>query len=104
MDRTKRESKTICVNISTYQGPQDIVYIGRPSKWGNPFKVGRDGNNEECKEKYREHIKNRKDLLDSLSELKGCAIGCWCKPKPCHGDVLVELIEDDPWKLFMEGL
>lgn len=104
MDRTRRENRTICVNISTYQGEQDLVYIGRPSKWGNPFKVGRDGNNEECKEKYREYIKNRKDLLDSLSELKGNAIGCWCKPKPCHGDILVELIEDDPWKLFMEGL
>ena len=96
--------KTICVNISTYQGPQDIVYIGRPSKWGNPFKVGRDGDYGECKEKYREYVKGRDDLLNALSELKGCALGCWCKPKPCHGDVLVELIEDDPWKLFLEDI
>ena len=94
--------KTICVNISNYTGDLDLVYIGRPSKWGNPFKVGRDGNNTECKEKYREYIKNRKDLLDSLDELKGRALGCWCKPKDCHGDVLVELIEEDLWKLFLD--
>ena len=94
--------KTICVNISTYQGQLDLVYIGRPSKWGNPFEVGRDGNKEECKEKYREYIKNRKDLLDSLSELEGKALACWCKPKPCHGDILVELIEGDPWELFLK--
>lgn len=95
--------KTICVNISTYQGPQDIVYIGRPSKWGNPFKIGRDGDRQECLDKYYEYIKNqRPDLLEKLHELKGKALMCWCKPESCHGDILVELIEGDPWELFME--
>lgn len=69
------------------------VYIGRPSKWGNPFIIGRDGTREEVIEKYREYIMQRPDLLSDLHELKGKVLGCWCKPKPCHGDVLVELIE-----------
>lgn len=67
------------------------VYIGRPSKWGNPFIIGRDGTREEVIEKYREYIMQRPDLLSDLHELKGKVLGCWCKPKPCHGDVLVEL-------------
>jgi hypothetical protein len=76
------DRKTICVNISTYQGEEDLVYIGRPTKWGNPFKIGRDGNRQECIDKYYEYIKNgiRQDLIDALPELKGKALACWCKP------------------------
>lgn len=68
------------------------VYIGRPSKWGNPFKVGRDGTREEVIEMYRDWIQGQDDLLNDLGELQGQVLGCWCSPKPCHGDVLLELI------------
>jgi len=71
------------------------VYIGRPSKWGNPFKTGRDGTLEEVLEKYEQHITNRPDLLAALHELKGRTLGCWCKPKPCHGDILARLAEEE---------
>lgn len=71
------------------------VYIGRPGKWGNPFKSGRDGTLEEVIEKYREWITYRPDLLEALHELKGKVLGCWCKPGPCHGDVLAELAEEE---------
>ena len=71
------------------------VYIGRPSKWGNPFKSGRDGTLEEVLEKYEQHIMNRPDLLAALHELKGRTLGCWCKPKPCHGDILARLAEEE---------
>lgn len=86
------------------------VYIGRDmthyvpgavgSKWGNPFiakKLGRD----ECCKMYRDYIlsdsriqKNGKTLLQSLDELKGKTLGCWCHPERCHGHVLVELINE----------
>lgn len=69
--------------------PHD-VYIGRPSKWGNPFAIGRDGSREEVIEKYRQHLLSRSDLLESLHELRGKALGCWCSPQACHGDVLAE--------------
>lgn len=73
--------------------PYDI-YIGRGSKWGNPFVIGKDGNREEVIEKYRKWIKTQPKLLKALPELKGKVLGCWCFPKACHGDVLLELIEN----------
>jgi hypothetical protein len=70
------------------------VYIGRPSKWGNPFEIGKDGTREEVIEKYREWIIKKPALMNALSELKGKVLGCWCSPKACHGDVLVELSDE----------
>ena len=67
------------------------VYIGRPSKWGNPFTIGVDGNRSEVIQKYRIWIKDQPDLLNELSELEGKTLGCWCSPKACHGDVLFEM-------------
>jgi hypothetical protein len=69
------------------------VYIGRPSKWGNPFVIGRDGDREEVISKYRARIVNQPDLMAAIPELRGKILGCWCAPKPCHGDVLIELVE-----------
>jgi len=69
------------------------VFIGRPSKWGNPFKIGRDGNRTVCIQKYRDYVLSRPDLMTSLHELKGKRLGCWCKPSTCHGDVLAELAD-----------
>lgn len=78
------------------------VYIGRPSKWGNPYshKDGttakyRVNSRQEAIEAYRDYILNGegKHLLEDLHELEGKTIACWCKPKPCHGDILVEIIE-----------
>lgn len=70
------------------------VYIGRPSKWGNPFVIGKDGNREEVIEKYRAWVQGRPELMRSLSSICGRTLGCWCKPSPCHGDVLAELADD----------
>lgn len=69
------------------------VYIGRPSKWGNPFTIGKDGTREEVIAKYLEYILNNDELMDALPELKGKRLGCWCAPLLCHGDVLKELCE-----------
>ena len=67
------------------------VYIGRPSKWGNPFVVGKDGTRKEVIEKYRAWIIDQPDLMKALPELEGKVLGCWCKPKTCHGDILADL-------------
>ncbi len=66
------------------------VYIGRSSKWGNPF---RKGTRRELVEQYKAWVVRQPDLMAALPELKGKTLGCWCKPKPCHGDVLAELAE-----------
>jgi len=70
------------------------VYIGRGSKWGNPFKIGKDGNRKEVIDKYEEYIRKRPELLKDLNELKNKKLGCYCFPLPCHGEVLIKLIEE----------
>jgi len=72
------------------------VYIGRPSKWGNPFVLGRDGTRAEVIAKYEKWIKQQPELMKSVSELRGLTLGCWCSPQPCHGDVLVRLASAPP--------
>jgi hypothetical protein len=72
------------------------IYIGRGSKWGNQFKIGRDGNREEVIEKYRQWILSKPQWVKQVKkELKGKILGCWCKPKACHGDVLAEIADND---------
>ncbi len=72
--------------------PPNTVYVGRPSKFGNQFRVGRDGDASECVEKYKQLKEVHKHLIN-LSELKGKNLACWCplKDKPCHADVLLEV-------------
>ena len=69
------------------------VYIGRPSKWGNPFVIGQDGDRQEVVAKYEEWIKTQPHLLACLHELKGKTLGCYCSPLACHGDVLARLAD-----------
>lgn len=67
------------------------VYIGRPSKWGNPFVIGPDGTRDEVIAKYRAWLLAQPALVAALPELKNKTLGCWCAPQACHGDVLVDL-------------
>jgi len=68
------------------------IYIGRPSKWGNPFNIGEDGTRDEVIEKYKKWILARPDWVSQCKlELKGKVLGCWCAPQNCHGDVLAEI-------------
>lgn len=73
------------------------VFIGRPSKFGNPFKIGRDGTREEVIEKYeafiRGQLRNPK-VRQSIRELRGKRLGCYCAPEACHGDVLAKLAKE----------
>ena len=73
------------------------IYIGRGSKWGNPFMIGRDGTRKEVIEKFEEWILSRPWTIPVIkAELKGKILGCWCKPdKACHGDVLAKIAEEE---------
>lgn len=70
------------------------VYIGRPSKWGNPYIIGVHGDREEVIQKYEKHVRTSPILMRALPELQGKVLGCWCPPRPCHGDVLLKLLEE----------
>jgi hypothetical protein len=82
------------------------VYIGRPSKWGNPFQIGRDGTRARVIARYREYLMGRPDLLAAIvPELRGKTLACWCAPLACHGDVLAELADADTGaqRLWIQG-
>ena len=70
------------------------VYVGRPSKWGNPFEIGKDGTRSQVIQKYEDWIQTQPELMDALPELKGKILGCWCTPKPCHGEILKKLVDN----------
>jgi len=71
--------------------PSGAVYIGRGSKWGNPFVIGRDGDRVTVIAKYARYLRTRHDLLRSLDELRGKDLVCFCAPLACHGDLLLFL-------------
>ncbi len=75
----------LVVNV---RNSQYEVYIGRGSKWGNPFVIGKDGNRDEVCKKYEQYLASRPDLIAALPELKGKVLGCYCAPLACHGDLL----------------
>ncbi len=83
------------VVVNKYKSEFD-VYIGRGSRWGNPYTVEEHGR-EKAIELFRGYIiqalETEPGLLAELMKLDGKRLGCFCKPQACHGDVLVELIE-----------
>jgi len=68
------------------------VYVGRPSKWGNPFTIGRDGARAQVIAKYRAWILTQPALVEAARrELRGKVLACWCAPLACHAEVLAEI-------------
>jgi hypothetical protein len=93
---------TTVVNIRRARGqrPAYDVYIGRAnaraglsaSKWANPFTVSKCGSHQAAVDAYAEWIQQpaQAHLLRAIPELVAQRLGCWCKPAPCHGDVLAQ--------------
>ena len=71
--------------------PADAVYIGRGSKWGNPFRIDRDGDRAAVIAKYERWFADQHHLLRALDELAGRDLVCFCAPRSCHGDLLLRL-------------
>jgi hypothetical protein len=84
------------------------VYIGdavrhtsyRRSPWFNPAKH-RQTYHDRAVAEYRDYIKTQPELLGRLQELRGKVLGCWCYPKICHGNILIELCS---WLTLDPGL
>jgi hypothetical protein len=70
-----------------------FVRIDRATRWGNPFVVGRDGTPDEVIDKYTVWIDTQPELLAAIPALRGCVLGCWCAPLPCHGYVLAAMAD-----------
>lgn len=77
------------------------VYVGRgrcpvtdeAGRWGNPYRIGEDGDREQVVALYREYLWAKIQTgcipIADLAALDGKVLGCWCAPRPCHGDVLL---------------
>lgn len=87
--------------VNKYKHPYD-VYIGRGSKWGNPYSHLQGtqakyvvSTRQEAVDKFQEYILygEGQHLLNDLHELQNKTLGCFCKPQACHGDILVELVD-----------
>ena len=68
------------------------MYIGRPSRFGNPFKLTDESRRVDVIGKYKrylwERIQNEPEFREAVRKLHGKILGCWCSPKLCHGHVL----------------
>ncbi len=72
------------------------MLVDRTTKWGNPFKVGKEHTRKQAIALYREYLLTRPDLVAAAKvELLDKVLGCWCKPALCHGDVLAEIANGD---------
>ena len=75
--------------------PEGAVYVGRPSRWGNPFVVGLAANPtaSDCVKRFREEqVPVIECGRPNIASLRGKDLACWCRlDQPCHADVLLEL-------------
>jgi len=68
------------------------VYVGRPSKWGNQYKIEAGQTRTEAIEKYERDLLNDPARVDEARrELRGKDLICWCRPLRCHADVLLKV-------------
>ena len=88
------------LNKRTDKIPPDAIYVGRPSKWGNMFKITKTVDRLAAVHRYKDWIEEQirlgnvgfgKQYKYNLEELRGHDVVCWCTPLSCHADVLLEL-------------
>lgn len=89
--------RTTVVNLRTYKG-DDYILIDRRTAFGNPFKIGIDGDRKEVVRKhkryFRERMKTDPQFEQEIYALVGCRLACWCAPLSCHGDNIAELLNE----------
>ena len=85
------------LNKNTDVIPPDAVFVGRPSKWGNPFVIGVHGARDEVIEKYKRMMARVPHEIIQ-KHLRGKDLVCFCAPRPCHADWLLEIANADPDK------
>ena len=90
--------------IKGWHMPEGCVYVGRNSKWGNPFPLS-NYTLEESLRRYREWLENKlKNNPSFLDELKGKDICCWCRiDRPCHGDIILEFLNKNNHRIDEYG-
>jgi len=91
-----KQSKARVLNKYKDAIPSDAIYIGRPTKWGNPFAIGKDGNREEVIAKFEQYVRDNKQLQKQIKrELRNKDLVCYCSPLICHGDLLLKIANEE---------
>jgi hypothetical protein len=105
MNRPKRIQRR---RAKGWRMPENAVYVGRPTRYGNPFIVGRDGTRERCVELYSflaqgylclssnarhdDQTRAHRAMQAAKKYLRGKDLACWCPlNQPCHADVLLQI-------------
>ena len=86
---------TTVININTAApaAAQAAVFVGRGSRWGNPYLIGRDGTRTEVLRKYAQYILDDPSFITDVKALQGQTLACYCAPRQCHADLLAELAD-----------
>lgn len=88
---------------NVYIGRRGVVFINgkrypdEDSIWHNPYKIDKNKTRADVIEKYKIYITEkikRENLQIELEKLRNKQLGCWCKPLCCHGDVLLDIINN----------
>lgn len=84
------------MEVLNKRNSSDGVYIGRPSKFGNPFVIGQHGTRADVVKRYEEWLRSKPALMKAAKrELRGKSLVCWCAPLACHGDVLLRIANEE---------
>lgn len=99
-------------NIDKWLKQEENLYVGRPCrkvnpkivnpervknfKWKNPFKIDDYHSQEKVINLFEEHVLVTRHLAETVGELKGKILGCWCAPSPCHAEILHRLAGNHP--------
>lgn len=85
-------------NRSANWSSDNAVFVGRPSKFGNRHPIGwcskcrRVHTRADAIIEFREDLENNPKLIEAVKqELAGKDLVCFCKPFPCHADILLEV-------------
>ena len=85
---------TAVINVKdTRQVNHDDIFIGRPSIWGNIYKLSEYPRNVSIN-RYEIYARGNIEIIKNLSMLSAKQLVCFCKPLACHGDVLVKLCNE----------
>ncbi len=77
--------------------PKDAVYVGRPTVWGNRFRIDEGHPRDEVIKEYREFLLSDHGIITTVRrELRGKDLACWCPlDLACHADVLLEIANEN---------
>jgi len=89
--------------INIRSGEKYDIYIGRGSKYGNPYSHLRNttapypvDSREDAIRAYEAWLLDQPELVAAAKkELKDKVLGCWCKPMDCHGDILLRIANEE---------